>query len=115
MVVPIERPEARAVRRDDNAAGHAEMDDEHAAIIEMHQDVLGAPGDALDPLALDLRLEAGRQWNPQIRPVEIEPRNAAPLHVHREAAADGFDFRKFRHDPSRVSGAAERGTVCCSI
>jgi len=77
----------------DHAAGHAEMDDEHAAALEMDENVLGTPRDAQDAPALDLAAQPLGQRHPQIGAVECEGSDAPPVHVQREAAADGFDFR----------------------
>ena len=66
-------------------------------VVEMNQDVLGAPIDAKDSSTLQPSGKARRQRKAQIGPPLNDAAQAAPLQLHGQTAADGFDFGQFGH------------------
>jgi demethylmenaquinone methyltransferase/2-methoxy-6-polyprenyl-1,4-benzoquinol methylase len=79
------------------------MRDQHAAAIEMHQDVFGAARKALDAMALDPMRQILWDRTAQIGPGQIEPRQALSRQGKREAAHHGLNFGKFGHFSSGVA------------
>ena len=89
-------------------AGHAEMADQHLAVVEMDQDVFRPAVDALDPPAGETLGEAGRQGKAQIRAALQHPDQPPPLQSGGEPAADGLDFRQLRHGANLACRRAPR-------
>ena len=94
MVMRSGRPQVLA---DGHPARHAEMDDQHLIVVQMDQDVFGAPPDGDDPAAGQPLDHAVGERDAQIGPALLDPGQHPPLHLHGEPAADGFDFRQFGH------------------
>src|ERR1035437_9482460 len=85
----------RAIEQE--AAGHAEMNDQVSAAIERYQDELSIAPDAGDSAAPDARRHGMRIAAAQHAPAaEFGGHNTAP-HQRRNGAHDGFDFGKLGH------------------
>src|SRR6266851_803835 len=80
------------------------MGDEHAAIIEMDEDVFGAAAETRHAPSLDTRPQAQRERRAQIGAVERQARDPAALHAQRQAAPHGLDFRQFGHGSGGAPG-----------
>jgi hypothetical protein len=96
VVVGLERPQRRCRR--DHAAGHTEMHHRDTAVIEVNENKLGAPTHPLHTAPLQPFDESRRQRKPQIWPPLDDPAETASLEFRRQAAANRFYFRQFRHD-----------------
>ncbi len=83
-----------------NPPGHAEMQQQEAAVVEFDQDVLAAPGQRADARAVEPFGEIGRERPAQIGTPQLGANDPPPGHAQREAAADGFDFGKLGHPGS---------------
>src|SRR5258707_3384524 len=79
------------------------MGDEHAAIIEMDEDVFGAAAETRHAPALDTRPQAQRERRAQIGAVERQARDPAALHAQRQAAPHGLAFPQFGHGSGGAS------------
>src|SRR5215207_5977871 len=79
------------------APRHSKMHEQSLALGQGSDDVFTAAADGLDRPALEPRREALREREAQIQAVEFHSGDAAPQHGARQAAADNFDFRQFRH------------------
>ena len=89
-----------AVRLDAERARHAEMHDEHAAVVEVGGQILRPAAEA-DHLAAGEPLgEARRERRAEIRPPLLDLDDGRTLHHRREAEADGFDFGEFGQESS---------------
>ncbi len=90
VIVLVER--VRLALGHQDAARHAEMHDHRRAVVEIEQDVLGAPADLLHPPSGHALRQILRQRDTQI----LAPRLDAPQPLAQEfcaqPAADGFDF-----------------------
>ena len=97
LVVELARASSVAPFGDQEAAGHAEMHDEHLAGREVGEEVFGPAAERRDRLALEALREALREGEAQVRPALLDLVDAGADHGGLEAAADGFDFGKFGH------------------
>src|SRR6185312_1552525 len=88
-----------------------EMSNQHAAIVEMDENVFGAAAEARDAPTFDAGAQADRQRLAQIGAVERQAGDAMPGHAHRQAALHGLDFRQFGHRRVALQGWA---ALCCS-
>ena len=104
MVVGLGRHRRRARG---NPPGHAEMQQQEAAVVEFDQDVLPRRVSArcarLEPFG-----ETRREGPAQVGAAQLGAHDPPPGHATREAAADGFDFGKLRH-PGLAGGVAADG------
>ena len=87
----------RPVLVDDHTARHAEMGQQHSAVVEADRQIFRPPSHRRHGPADQPFLEIGRQRAPQIAARDAHAVDAPPLHRAREAAADGFDLGKFGH------------------
>jgi hypothetical protein len=94
------------VRFDAERTRHAEMGDEHAAIVEIGEQILGAPAKGDHPAPGETGDEARRKGNAQIAPPLLDAHEGGALHDHGEAAADRLDFRQFGQPLTLCKGAA---------
>ncbi len=83
------------------AAGHAEMDDQRAAL-GADQQVLGAPLDGLDALAGQTHVEIFRNRPAQAPVTHQHAADALADQMRLDATAGGFDFGKFGHGEIRL-------------
>ena len=68
------------------------MDQQDRAVIEVDDDVFGAPADGIDAPADEARREAFGKGEAQVRPALLHAKEAPPQKLQGKAAADGFDF-----------------------
>ena len=73
------------------------MHDEAFPRRQMGDEIFAAPVEPLDGLFLQPTGEIFRQREPQIRAAQLNAGDNSTLHDGLQAAADGFDFWKFRH------------------
>jgi hypothetical protein len=73
------------------------MQHQRFATVEAHENVLGAPCQPVDALAAQPLDEALGERRAQVGAALLDRRDAHAFHYRSEAAADGFDFRQFRH------------------
>ena len=78
-------------------ARHAEMQQQHAAVVELDQDVLAAPAELADAGAVEPLGEIGGNGRRRSGRRNSARDDAAAAHAQREAAADGLDFGKLGH------------------
>ncbi len=83
------------------------MHQQHVAGGQIGQQVLGAPAEPLDGLALEPRDEILRQRPAQVAAARLHLLEARALHGGRKAAAHGLDFGQLGHGSNRRSVAAE--------
>ena len=95
----VEDARRRGARRalDAEGTGHAEMHDDARAVVEIGEEIFGAPSEPLDPAALEPRGEAFWKGKAEVGPAQFERLDPRPLHHRAEAEADGFDFGQFGH------------------
>ena len=84
-------------RKHGEPSGHAEMQDEDRTIVEVAQEVFGAPRDPFDAAAREAGGKSPRQRKTQILAPQDGPDDAAAGEGEFQPAADGFDFRQFGH------------------
>ncbi len=95
IVRPRRRPMRRVAKR--QSPRHAEMGDQHAAVVETHEDVFGATVDANDAPAFDAGGESRRDRLAQIGAVQRQPKESPAFDARLETAYHGLDFRQFGH------------------
>lgn len=87
-------------RAEVEAAGHAEVDDAAASVVELQAEVLAAPLDGLEGASAQLGADVGG-GSPAQQAFragrEGEVGDAAPADQRFELAADSFDFGEFGH------------------
>ena len=83
--------------RQQHAAGHAQMDHQHHAVIQAQQQILGAPVDRLDGPADQAVRQIIGQRIAQIGPPLFDGGEPLAKDSGRQATADGFDFGQFGH------------------
>src|SRR3546814_4120697 len=76
---------------DHHASGHAEVEKQHLAVIELQQHVLGPALDALHPAPLEARREVLRQREAQVRTALRDPLQTPALQLGAQAANHGRD------------------------
>ena len=86
-----------AVGMDGHTPRHAEMGDQHHAVVELDQNVLGAPFDGGDPAPGEALGKGFGEGHAEIGAALLDPDEGAAHQMGREAAADGFDFGKLGH------------------
>jgi hypothetical protein len=74
------------------------MPHDNVVVIEMNENEFGASTHAVDTAPLQPVYESRRQRESQVGPSLDDPAEAASLELRRQAAANGFYFRQFRHD-----------------
>ena len=79
------------------------MRDEYRAVVEIEQQVLGAPSQGIDATAFKPLDEVARKRNTQVETVLLDACQQTVLQDRRQAAAYGFDFGKFRHDTWKLA------------
>lgn len=87
----------RAVLLDPERAGHAEMHDEHRAVIHVRHQIFRPPAHGDNFAAFDACREILGKRKPQIGAALLDMADRATLHMRGKAAPDGFDFGKFGH------------------
>jgi hypothetical protein len=95
VVVVVQQPR-RTGRHDAQAAGHAEVRDQRAAL-ELDQQVLGPAVHVEHALPGDLPRELGLDGPAQARLAQVERADRAADQRRADAAPRRFDFGKFRH------------------
>ena len=83
--------------------GHAEMTGQDHAVVEIDDQIFGAPPDRHDAPPQHSLGEALGKGKAQVRPVLRYAGDARARHGIGESAAHGFDFGKFRHDAKASS------------
>ena len=73
------------------------MQDEDRTVVEVAQEVFGAPRDPFDAAAREAGGKSPRQGKTQILAPQDGPDDAAAGQGELQSAADGFDFRQFGH------------------
>ena len=86
-----------------HSPGHAEMAEQHLAVVEMHQDVFRPAIDPLEPAPGDALGEVRGHWPAQIRAALHQPGQDPALQVGGETPANGFNVRQFRHGGGNVA------------
>lgn len=87
-----------------NASGHAEMDDDRdgfiaCRLLEVKEQVFTAPANFTNSLTFDASGKVFRHWNSQVAAKDCYVLNAPALNARFEAPADSFNFWQFRHRP----------------
>ena len=95
--VVVARRRGRRIAVDDHAARHAEVNEHHRAVVEMHQDVFGASRDLGDAAAGQALGETLGQGDAQLLGALFDGGETTADEVRRKAAAHGFDFGQFGH------------------
>ena len=100
---------ARGIRRaalslDAEGAGHAEMHDQHHAVVEIGEKVFRPPGKRDDPPAGQPPGEAGRKGNAQVGPALLHLEDGRALHDGGKAPADRLDFRQLGQEFTPLKG-----------
>ena len=80
------------LRQHSQVARHAEVQHQRAAIVEMKQQVLGAPADALEASTLEPLRQICGDCPPESGFVHAEQAHASSHHVRLNAPTGGFDF-----------------------
>jgi demethylmenaquinone methyltransferase / 2-methoxy-6-polyprenyl-1,4-benzoquinol methylase len=89
---------------------HAEMQDQQLTRFHMAQNVLGAPRQRINALALKSCYKISGKWKPQVFPAQLNADNT-PSHQGRlKATFNGFDFGQFGHDSYSLTIFAGNGT-----
>ena len=96
MVVLVGRL-VRAGRHDHHAAGHAEVADQHLAVLEVDEQILGAPPQGGDAAAHHACRKTNGKGNTQVGPALLQRDDAAAFEHGLKAAPHGFDFGQFGH------------------
>jgi hypothetical protein len=73
------------------------MHQEYIAVVELGEEIFGAPVEMLDRAAGQVFGEAARERHAEIGAAGLDRDEARMFHRRREAAADGFDLGKFGH------------------
>ena len=90
-------------RVDEEAPRHAEMDDQHAAAIEVHQQILAAPPETLHRPAREHLPHVRRERTAEIAAPHRDMTDATAGELRGEPAAHGFDLGQFRHPAATVA------------
>ena len=85
---------------DAEGAGHAEMHDQHHAVVEIGEEIFRPPAERDDRAAGEAAGEAGGKGNAQIGPALLDLEEGGALHDRGKAAADRLDFRQFGQGPT---------------
>jgi hypothetical protein len=80
---------------------HAEMQQQRVLVVQVTQNVFGAPTEALDPAADQALGETLRQRKTQIGPALVERRDPATTQAGGQRAHGGLDLRQLRHGRTR--------------
>jgi hypothetical protein len=83
---------------DAETARHAEMREPDQAVIEADQQVLAAPLDVLNLPPGEPFRQSRRQWEAQVGTPLLNVRDPLSGQRGEQAAADGFDLGKLRHE-----------------
>ncbi len=94
---------------DPERARHSEMRDQNLPVIEVEQQIFGAPRQRGDGPAFEARREAGRKGKTQILAPHLGGRDPVAQQSGLQPAADGFDFGKFGHVKTVVGGKLAEG------
>ena len=112
----------RGARAPDEPAGHPQVDDENAAVVEGEHEVLPAAAHGDDRAAEEVlaqRFERGAGEQVDGARVDVDAGDAAPDDERFEVAADGLDFREFGHESIVDSAGASVDlrllAVACSL
>ena len=73
------------------------MPDHNIVFFHFEKNILGPPTDRQNFLPGQRIAESGRHRKPELRLPHDDIAENCTLEYGREPAADGFDFRKFRH------------------
>jgi len=79
------------------AARHAQMDDQHLAVVEIGEDVFAAPLQPLEAPARHARGKTFRERDTQRLPARLGVGDALAEKALLQAAPDGFHFGQFWH------------------
>ncbi len=71
------------------------------AVLEMPKQVFAATREFLHAFAFETGCEIRRHRPSKVAASNDDARQAMAFKVRLQAAADGFDFRKFGHNPAR--------------
>src|SRR6185437_738768 len=82
---------------DTKRARHSQMHQQHVAGGEIDHQIFGAAAESGDGLALEPCHEVLLERKPQILAPRLDLDELGTLHRRLQSAADGFDFRQFRH------------------
>ena len=83
--------------KNSEASGHAQMDEEGLAIVEVSEDIFRPPFEALNLAAFKALRKALGERQPQIGTGKPHSGDAAAEQDLLKPAHHGFDFRKLRH------------------
>jgi hypothetical protein len=84
---------------------------QYLSVVQSGQQVFGAAVQPLNDAPRQAFSELPRERKPQIRPTLLYPRKGVAHENGLQSAANGLDFRQFRHGPRRngVRNSAQRG------
>jgi len=83
---------------EDHAAGHTKMCEQHAAALDMKEQVLGASPDAFDAAPFKPRGETGRQGKAQIGAIQDHADDALAGDLRGQTPRDRLDLGKLGHE-----------------
>ena len=73
------------------------MRGQHGAVVEVDEEIFGAPADRFDAASVEALGEAFGKREAEVGPPLLDRGEGRARHGLRQAAADGFDFGKFGH------------------
>jgi hypothetical protein len=94
----VKHPRAQrciAIGFDAERARHAQMRDQHHAVIEIGNQIFRPAAQRDDPPAFKPFCEVHRKGKPQIRAALFDARDHRAFHHRLQSAANGFDFGQF--------------------
>ncbi len=94
---------------DPERARHSEMRDQNLPVIEVEQQIFGAPRQRGDGPAFEARRKAGREGKAQILAPDFGGHDPVAQQSGLQSSADGFDFGKFGHVKTVVGGKLAEG------
>src|SRR5690606_20872321 len=97
MIVRIERRARINILFNPETSRHAKMADQRRVSFELRQNIFGAPTDRLDPRSRQAFGETRGKGKAQILAAQRDARKTVADQCVGKTAANGFDFRQFRH------------------
>jgi hypothetical protein len=82
---------------DAEASGHAEMHDQHLAVVEPRQEIFRAPVERIDLSPAQALSETLRQRKAQVAAPLLDARKAVTDENRRQPQSDRLDLRQFGH------------------
>ncbi len=110
LIVLVELAECHAGAVDEEASGHAEMHDQHLAIVEPHQQVFCPPVERLDLTPREPLAEMLGQRHAQVRSSLLHARERLADENRLKSPPHSFDLWQLRH-AERLFSAMQKSAV----